>query len=159
MFILLMHHQIAIGGCHIITEITMKPYHTLGILDPSDWNHTIITVNPLFVQFKTCRSDTSHLTLVTGMCSKLLVLVLRLCVHCQLALKTSHVSAEVAIVPDPFMLEPLVLLKTRLRLGSVLTEITGKDRANWNVDLQLLNVAELHLAPGARNYVWGVNHL
>ena len=76
MFILLMHHQIAIGGCHIITIITVKPYHTLSILDPSDWNHTIITVNPLFVQFKTCRSDTSHFTLVTGMCSMLLVLVL-----------------------------------------------------------------------------------
>ena len=113
MFIFLMHHHIAIGGCLINTQVTLKPYHTLSILDTSNWNHTIITVLPLFVQLKTCWCDAFHLALVARMRPMLfVVLVLRLHVHRQLTLKTSHISAEVAIVPDSFVLEPLVLFKT-----------------------------------------------
>ena len=112
MFIFLMHHQIAICGCCIITKVTMKPYHTLSIFDCSNRNHTIITVYPLLVQLKTGRCDALHLTLVTRMRPMLLVLVLRLGVHRKLTLETSHISAEVAIVADPLMLETLVLFKT-----------------------------------------------
>ena len=92
----------------------MKPNHTLSILDSPIWNHTLITVYPLFVQLKACRRDALHLTLVTGMRPMLLVLVLRLRVHRQLTLETSHISAEVAIVADPFVLESLVLFQAGL---------------------------------------------
>ena len=130
-----MHHKIAIGGCNIITKVTMKPNHSQSILDSPIWNGTIITVYPLFVQLKTSRCDALHFTLVTRMRPVLLVLVLRLCVHRQLTLETGDISAEVAIVADAFVLEPLVLFQAGLRLGSVLTEITGKDCANWKVNL------------------------
>ena len=135
MFIFRMHHQIAIGCCRIITKVTMKPYHTLSIFDCSNRNHTIITVYPLLVQLKTCWCDTLHLALVTRMRPMLLVLVLRLRVHRQLTLETSHISAKFAVVADPFMLEPLVLFKTCLGLGSVLAKVTWKDGADWKVNL------------------------
>ena len=111
MFIFRMHYQIAIGRSLIITKITMKPYNTQSIFDCSNRNHTIITVYSLLVQLKTSRCDTLHLTLVTRMRPVLLVLVLRLCVHRQLTLETGDISAEVAIVADPFVLEPLVLFQ------------------------------------------------
>ena len=158
-FIFLVHHQIAIGGCLVITNIALKPDHTLGIQNSANRNNTLLSVNPLLVQFKTCGCHTPHLALVTWKSPLLLVLVLCLYVQFKLPLKPSHISAHLAVVPDSLMFEPLVLFKTWRRHGSIFAEVTGEDCADRKMNFQLLRVAKFDFASWARHNVWRVNNL
>ena len=157
-FIFLVHHQIAIGGCLVITNIALKPDHTLRIQNSANRNHTLVSVNPLLVQFKTCGCHTSHLALVTWKSPLPFVLVLFLYVQFQLPFKPSDISAHFAVVADSLMFEPLVLFKTWRRHGSVFAEVTGENCADRQMNLQLLRVAKLDFTSWARHDVWRVNN-